>query len=217
MIYLFEDRKDRMFSFFQGDLNKYPINLSQVIDSNEKDLPDFFSKLKPFDAVFIHKSYIFSNKGTTIEHLRSIVKNDLDKYFVLFSGGTDNAIVDNKEAIMNSGTFYNNLILFLDNYKEENKIKLPLLVYGPNKYIKNQLRQFQNSVFTKLFLMDERSSYEKILKKVLNDLETILVAEEVTKEKEKLGRWIIDKVKTKKYPSRELLHNQILKLVESYD
>jgi hypothetical protein len=212
MIYLFEDRTDRMNNLLTNKLNSELINTETKILISKNELDSFFNSLDNIQALLIHKSYNFPAKTITIEDIKSICKNN-GIPIGLFSGGSTNAIIDENLVMCNSGDFYSNLNLFLTDFKNNSKVNLPLLVFGKS-YIINELKQLQIAV--------SKKNIQKIdvdvlsLKLVRNDIETYLSAPELKEDKNKLIKWIELKIEEKKSVNSKIILSQIKKLIEKY-
>lgn len=218
MIYLFEDRKDRMYSYLKDGFenDNYDISYDKSIDVNLKDLSSFILSLDDLDILILHKSYIFPDKSITPENVREIVKK-AGKRFVLFSGGLDNAIIDENEIVMNSGDFYKNVNSFLMQYRENRNIKLSFLIFSSEKeYYLNQLKKFQNYALNELLkpeIQTNKDEIKKAYKKILNSLEGYLNLETFEEDKNKLEE-LIGRTPT---VSLEVMFSQIQKMIAKYE
>ncbi|MFZ3574306.1 hypothetical protein [Tenacibaculum finnmarkense] len=204
MIYLFEDRKERMKSLLKDkkELDKRLIDCTKIIDCSIDDLDTYFKSLDKLEGVMIHKSYSFKDKKITIPEIEDIVKKKMEKFIVKFSGGVNDVVIDERnEIVINSGTFYNNLGLFLESYSEH-KIILPLLVFGKEGYVKNQLKQFQNtSVLEILTNQDVKLG----IKKTRNNLSSYIKSNELKNRKEKFEEWLGKKFKDDSLSKEKLI------------
>ena len=218
MIYLFEDRKDRMHSYLKDRFvnENYDISYDESFDVSLENLNNFILSLDNLDILILHKSYVFPDNSITPENVREFVKK-AGKRFVLFSGGLDNAIIDENEIVMNSGDFYKNVTSFLKRYREDKNLKLSFLIFSSDKeYYLNQLKKFQNYALNEL-LKDEVQTNREVLirtyKKILNSLESYLNLEVFEEDKNKLEELI------RRSPAVELevLFHQIQKMIAKYE
>lgn len=218
MIYLFEDRKDRMYSYlkdgFENDNND--ISYDKSIDVSLKGLDNFILSLDNLDILILHKSYTFPDKSITPENVREIVKK-AGKRFVLFSGGLDNAIIDENEIVMNSGDFYKNVTSFLKIYREDRNLKLSFLIFSNDKeYYLNQLKKFQNYALNELLKNNVQTSQDevkRVYKRILHSLESYLNLEAFEEDKNKLVE-LIGRTPT---VGLEVMFSQIQKMIAKYE
>jgi hypothetical protein len=212
MIYLFEDRKGRMDKLLNNSLNSEIINTETQILVSKSELDSFFNSLINVQALLIHKSYKFPAKDITIEDIKTICKNK-GIPIGIFSGGESNAIIDENFVMCNSGDFYNNLNLFLDEYQNRSTINLPLLVFG-KRYILNELKQLQIKVSIKTFQKKDIDILS--LKLIRNDVENYLSAPEIEDDKNKLIKSIESNIVENKAIKSEIILSQIKKLIDKY-
>jgi hypothetical protein len=212
MIYLFEDREDRMRNLLENKLKPELINAETKILISKNELDIFFNSLDNIQALLIHKSYNFPAKDITMEDIKSICKNKRIPVG-LFSGGTSNAIIDENLVMCNSGDFYSNLNLFLTAFENNSKVNLPLLVFG-NRYIINELKQLQIVVSKKIIQKTDIDILS--LKFIRNDFETYLSAPELEVDKNKLIKWIESKINENKTIDSKIILDQLKKLIDKY-
>lgn len=221
MIYLFEDRKDRMNNLLDINIESYSdtLNYQKIIDTNKSEILDFFKDIKNLDIVILHKSYVFIDKEITPENIKTAVKR-LNKKFVLFSGGIGDAIIDDNELMLNSGTLYNNLSFFLDNYKRNKDYSLIRLLYKDNdEYLKHQIKKYQNDVIPELLKLEYTENKEvagKTFKQVVNKLNLYLKSEEFDSDKFKLSEYVKKRIEKKEF-DHKILIQQIQKMVIKYE
>lgn len=217
MIYLFEDRKDRMNLYFKDNIEAYKdvISSSHIIDVKLSELEDYLKNLDQLEVLVLHKSYAFIDKSITPENVREIIRK-LGKKFVLFSGGLHTAIVDDDEIVMNSGDFYNNLPKFLKHYQESKDFNLSYLVFSNEREINlHQLKKFQNEVFKAILNSNSEgeNAIKFLIKKVRLSSDEYLLSESFNPYKEKLHGLL-----TKKEPINvQTLFSQLQKMIASYE
>lgn len=197
MIYLFEDRKDRMKESF--DIEKYSNLITDgVFVSGNTEI--FFKDISDAEVIILHKSYAFTG-NFTVDVFKNWCKEN-HKLLVIFSGGLTNGIVNNYYAESNSGDLYQNLPEFLDYYSKNNTINLPLLIFG-KKYLLSQVKHFQIEYLTHLlnpnYIFDE------------DDFEGILTAKELKEDKNVLFKFL-----SETHRGSEVINSQIQKFVDKY-
>ncbi|WP_209391008.1 hypothetical protein [Chryseobacterium sp. RR2-3-20] len=197
MIYLFEDRKDRMKESF--DIENYSnLITDRVFVSGNTEI--FFKDISDAEIIILHKSYAFT-ENFTVDVFKNWCKENR-KLLVIFSGGLTNGIVNNYYAESNSGDLYQNLPEFLDYYSKNNTINLPLLIFG-NKYLFSQVKHFQIEYLTQLlnpnYIFDE------------DDFEGILTAKELKEDKNVLFKFL-----SETHRGSEVINSQIQKFVDKY-
>lgn len=221
MIYLFEDRKDRMHHLLQDKIENYldVLSIDKIINGSKEDLVSFFSSLKELDVVIFHKSYVFLNKNITIDDVKEVI-NKLGKKFVLFSGGLDNAIISEDEVVINSGTLYKNLNNFLNFYRKSNTPNLNYLIFhNENEFLKHQLKKFQNLTLLELIKLKKEFNQEnsvRTYKKVKQYIDLYLISNEFDEDKNKLSEFIEKKLREKDY-NYSVLFEQIKKMIGKYE
>lgn len=212
MIYLFEDRKGRMENLLENKLNLKIVNTELSIAVAKNELEIFFNSLVNIKALLIHKSYKFPASDVTIEDIKSICKQN-GIPIGLFSGGLSNAIIDENFVMCNSGDFYSNLNLFLNEFEKNHKINLPLLVFG-KRYVINELKQLQIVVSRKAIKIVDIDT--KVLKTISNDIKTYLSATELKDDKNKLINWIDLSISVNKTIEVKTILNQLQKVINKY-
>lgn len=194
MIYLFEDRKDRMESYLKDKLDSDFIK--QVnIDCQKSELVEYLSSnFSDARAVIFHLSYSFIDDKITHEDVK---KYFIEKKtpFIYFSGGLNNSLVVENSVIngnVNSGDMYKNIFAFLEDYKKREEVNVPLLVNGIG-YLLNSLLELQNIIT--LYLFDKRSEEnltETDLYEIIELVEARLKESELSEDKAKLLKWLND-------------------------
>ena len=171
-IYLFEDRQSRMNQLLP-EIDNYPLLRHSIFQCPaNKKLSDYIKENYSDAAAFLmHKSYQFGNDSFTIDLVKNEVVSTFNNPFVIFSGGLNNNIYEEKGIIMadiNSGELYKNLPLFHDTYYQSQKINIPLLVYGKN-YLKHILLGIQYTINTKLISYDKKAILDYDIKDEIHD------------------------------------------------
>ena len=221
MIYLFEDRKDRMHHLLHDKIENYldVLSIDKIIDISKEDLVSFFSSFKELDVVIFHKSYVFLNKNITIDDVKEVI-SQLGKKFVLFSGGLDNAIISDDEVVINSGTLYKNLNNFLSYYRKSNTPNLNYLIFNNEKeFMKHQLKKFQNLTLLELIKLKKEYNEEnsvRTYKKIKQYIDLYLISNEFDEDKHKLSEFIDKNLLEKKY-NYSVLFEQIKKMIGKYE
>ena len=217
MIYLFEDRKGRMESYFKDHSNSKNITMA-IIDCEKDQLFDFlntvFSNSK---AIIFHSSYSFNDKKITNEEIKKFFGMKRIP-FVYFSGGLNNNLVIENGVIngnVNSGDMYTNLSYFLQDFETYNRINIPLLVYG-RKYLINSLLELQNIITLYLF---EENHLQILSNKDFNEIFDLVDArikeDELKEDKSKLLSWLSFE-KEKQTLNKQTLLDQLQKLINKY-
>lgn len=156
MIFLFEDRQERKEQFIKDE--HYPLILEKPIECSNLDELDVFlnENFREAKVFLLHKSYELKNTTITIEKFKTKVESILHIPVVLFSGGSNNNLIQERDFVtaeINSGVMYKNLRLFHDDYQKSGIPNIPLLVYGAN-YRLNQLMEMQAKVNLYFFNRD---------------------------------------------------------------
>ena len=223
MIYLFEDRKDRMHHLLSKNIEDFNdiMDVNHVIQAgNPEEFDDYVSGLSDLKIFMLHKSYPLK-KNLSLEEIKKNIKKRGHK-LIIFSGGLNNAIVDEQELLLNSGTFYKNLPVFLEKYRESKEANIKYLLFGnANIYHKYQLKKFQNTALSKLITYfnqenTEVEAYVKTLKKIVRDMD-LLKSKIFDESKEKLKKFLVERIEKNNYPKPETVFEQINKMVDSYE
>jgi len=217
MIYLFEDRKGRQELYLKEKLDNIVLKTA-LIDCKKSDLTNYLTNhFSDAKAILFHSSYSFNDNEITKEDIKKIyIEKKIP--FIYFSGGlNNNIVVENgmSNANLNSGDMYKNLPIFLQEYKNNNKINVSLLIYG-EKYLLNSLLELQ-SILTYYFF---KKSNDYIL--IGNDYEDIIdiidvriKEDELKEDKTKLLNWI-ETEREKQKLNKQTLLSQIQKLTDNY-
>ena len=195
MIYLFEDRLDRMNQLFKGKLSEEVkiISSFDCIDSVNftQYLNDNFENA---ECVLFHYSFNFLNKDIKVEQVKDFfIEKQIP--FAFFSGGMSDNLVEEDDLLtaqLNSGTMYNNINEFVAQFKTKGKINLPLLVFGKN-YLLNTLIGLQNEI--EVLLMEHSAKdniSEFLVEEIVDIVEITINEEELNNDKQKLTEWLLN-------------------------
>jgi hypothetical protein len=217
MIYLFEDRKGRMDQYLHNDLDSKDIEIA-LLDCQKENLVEYLSdNFSNSKAIIFHSSYSFNDKNITNEDVKKYF-SEKKIPFVYFSGGlNNNLVIENgiTNGNVNSEDMYKNLIHFLKNYNLQQKINVPLLVYG-QKYLLNSLLELQ--IMISLYLFDNPNNYILNIQdfnEIIDLVDARLKEDEVKEDKFKLLDWLNIESKKMKLDKLTLL-SQIQKLNDKY-
>lgn len=219
MIYLFEDRVDRMQNLLKDNLDNYSdiFKKEETFEKvNSDNVLDYLNSLKNMNVIIIHKSYKFPNK-LSIDIIKEAAIN-LNKKIVVFSGGSGNAVINENEAVINSGRLYTNLKSFLQTYSQSDSVvNLYILIYGKTGYVKHQLKQFQNATLPKLLNYKQDESGKLVMRDLLTDLDTYLVSAEFDMERKYLENFIKAELREGSLPDRSKLQNLITNIIHGHE
>ena len=146
MIYLFEDRFQRMERYLPQGIESEKFRCDCVIDCTIQALrATIETKFGDAKCVIIHNSYIFPGEGVTPEAIKNAF-NAIGVPVVVFSGDFSANTLRPSNGICNadmrSVSLYDNLTAFVSKYTNEGVISIPYLVFGPD-YLLNSLLRFQ--------------------------------------------------------------------------
>ena len=166
MIYIFEDREPRKVQNLDVVKEHSDVICFAKFDiDTDEDLSNFIiEKFCDADCLIFHKSYTFKDKNVILPMIQSyMLKNGVK--FCVYSGGIEHSSI-NKDgvALVNANVMYDNLLHFINYYKDSNEIILEILLWG-ERYRLNQLMSMQYELFNQYF--------------VSNDLGTIIPSEEL--------------------------------------
>ena len=219
MIYLFEDRVDRMQNLLKDNLDNYSdiFKKEETFEKvNSDNVLDYLNSLNNMNVIIIHKSYKFPNK-LSIDIIKEAAIN-LNKKIVVFSGGSGNAVINENEAVINSGRLYTNLKSFLQTYSQSDSVvNLYILIYGKTGYVKHQLKQFQNATLPKLLNYKQDESGKLVMRDLLTDLDTYLVSAEFDMERKYLENFIKAELREGSLPDRSKLQNLITNIIHGHE
>lgn len=194
MIYLFEDRKGRMSHYLDKDLNSKSLKESIFDYSGDISLSKYINnEYGDAKCILFHSSYTIPSKNITKENIKAEFA-EMGVPFVLFSGGMGNnyTIPSNNiiQGNINSGTMYENLKLFIDDFEKSNIINVPLLIFGSN-FLMNELLKSQNLIT--MYLSAKKTNYilssdDKQFLTIL--IEATLKNESLSTDVQKLILWL---------------------------
>jgi hypothetical protein len=150
MIYLFEDRRDRMLDYLGQELNNENINEAKFIVPIGQSIDEYIVNVfKDARTIIFHKSYRFPDSSITIEQVvDSFKKNIKTCQFVLFSGSieTGNYYLESNNQYflnINSAIMYSNLEYFIHDYTFTGNVDVRKLLFAENVE-KNEILSFFN-------------------------------------------------------------------------
>lgn len=147
MVYLFEDRIQRMEQYLSQGIVSDLFRCDRVIDCPIQTLTSTIeAKFNDAKCVIIHSSYVFPGEGVTPETIKNTF-NAMGVPVVVFSGDfSTNTLRPSSNGICNadmrSVSLYENLPAFIEQYANTGVISIPFLTFGPN-YLLNTLLRFQ--------------------------------------------------------------------------
>lgn len=146
MIYLFEDRIQRMKQYLPQGIESEMFRCDCVIGCPIQDLGSTIESIfGDAKCVIVHESYKFPGEGLTKDTIKNAF-NANGVPVVIFSGDSaTNTLTYNNgicNANMRSISLYENLPAFVNKYTDEGTISIPFLAFGPN-YLLNTLLGFQ--------------------------------------------------------------------------
>lgn len=165
MIYIFEDRDSRRIQNHDVVKEHSDVICFAKFDiDTDEDLSNFIiENFCDADCLIFHKSYTFKDKNVILPMVQSyMLKNSIK--FCIYSGGIEHgSISKDGVALVNANVMYDNLIHFINYYKDSNEVILEILLWG-ERYRLNQLMSMQYELFNQYFIS--------------NDLGTIIHSEE---------------------------------------
>lgn len=146
MIYLFEDRIQRMKQYLPQGIESEMFRCDCVIDCPIQALRSTIeSRFGDAKCVIVHESYKFPGEGLTKDTIKNAF-NAIGVPVVIFSGDSATNTLSHNNGICNANmrsiSLYENLPAFVKKYTEEDIISIPFLAFGP-KYLLNTLLGFQ--------------------------------------------------------------------------
>lgn len=166
MIYLLEDRRDRLEQQLKVKLNEKLIKTDATMSCTKEEVDEYIVEHFP-DAklILLHRSYEFVDNEITPEYLQSVF-NAHGVSVVVFSGDNSSNVSKNNGTIK-SDDLYANLPWFVTQNDETNISKL---IFG-ERYLINILLAFQVNVYDKLFSI---SDSDELAKKEIGELKFLL-------------------------------------------
>ena len=191
MIYIFDDRRQR-----RSDNEEKLSQFSDVVKfvqlkltpgkSVEESLID---SLNSPECIMFHKSYVFTEKEVSYETVRETL-GSYEVPVIIFSGGTEFSNKGTTQTDINAEVMYQNLPLFIRDYKEKGKINIDVLLWG-EKHRLNALLEIQNEIAKKYYI-------EMDLEEIIQDTDKIKIERDLNKLCPKvdrsLGENIIDEI-----------------------
>lgn len=217
MIYLVEDRRDRIVNYLPEDLKSSPfLDIEKNLNIAKYHVDQFIDSLNSTAVIILHKSYIFDeDSSVTMDYIREKVKSKKIP-FVYFSGGSGSWAVDDFEASINSNTMYKNLPDFVKLYQEDDSANLSLLTNG-NMYLLVELKKMQIKVSQDL-IANEKDDIVKLIKKTKVNINSYLSSKELLGDKESLVDWLNKNVKNLNANfSVKIILEQIQKMIAKYE
>jgi hypothetical protein len=195
MIYLFEDRKDRMIDYLGHELINENIRESKFIVPEGQTINEFILQdFKDAQAIIFHKSYRFPDSNITITQVFDSFKKNLNNcQLVSFSGSveTGNYYIDSNNQYflnINSAIMYSNLKYFMDEFTVTGKVDVRKLLFAENVK-KNELLSFYNNAMMVIhsYPKDSQTIFyadfeDFVLERSLRDKELLVIKEEFKKQ-----------------------------------
>lgn len=156
MIYIFEDRDSRRVQN-QDVVKEHSdvICFAKFDIDTDQDLSDFIvENFCDADCLIFHKSYTFKDKNVILPMVQSyMLKNGVK--FCVYSGGIEHgSISKDGVALVNANVMYDNLVHFINYYKDSKDVILEILLWG-KRYRLNQLMSMQYELFNQYFISND--------------------------------------------------------------
>mgnify|MGYP001340853998 CR=1 FL=1 len=159
MIYLFEDRKDRMHQYLSKAVTSD--NLKEVIFDcpYDMDVNEYINNtFGDARVILFHSSYKLANSSISKEIVKeAFIKRKVP--FIFFSGGLENNYFEVggvTQAYVNSGDMYKNMDKFIEKVDETGEVAIPILLYGLN-YLINDILKSQKLIAR--YFSNKKSDY----------------------------------------------------------
>lgn len=152
MIYIFDDRIQRRNyneEKLRGFSDIVTFDTVRLIAGKQAD-EIILDSIESPECIIFHKSYALGNDNITFETIRQLFV-DLNIPIVIFSGGTEGSNKSANEINMNADLMYENLLYFIEDFKEKGQINLDILLWGKRHKL-NALIEFQNRFSKKFFI-----------------------------------------------------------------
>ena len=218
MIYLFEDRKDRMTDYLGQELNNENIIESTFIVPADLTIEEYIVKeFSDAKAIIFHKSYRFPDSKVTITGVIDAFNKKLkDCQFVLFSGSIETGnyyLASNSQYFLNvnSAIMYSNLNFFIISIISTGIIDVRTLLFA-DKVQKNELLTFFNN--TMLLLNSYPDTVETISYADFDDY--VLTRTLKDKELQPLKKAILDRYSESSQINKMEMTIYITNLVNDY-
>lgn len=214
MIYLFEDRINRMNQYLVNKEVKHAIDEGEYIKlvnfsaEEKEDLNSYIQReFQDANVVLFHGTYIFPNAKFTVSDVRfAFAKNQVD--FISFSGGSNTGnyflIGNHYEGSINSAVMYENLIRLLRNYETTGHPDVRLLFFG-EEYLKNELLIFEKLINQYLANYEESTPIAPEDLKFIQDtiLDPYLSDPEFESHKDMIDGWMTKKIQDSAHGSEK--------------
>lgn len=160
MIYIFEDRASRK-ELHQKVMDDYRdvVSFAKFDIDEGQDLSDFIiENFCEADCILFHKSYVFKNKQVNIPVVqRYMLQNGVK--FCIYSGGIERGSINSDGiAWINANVMYDNISIFVEQYKRTNEISFEVLLWGERNRL-NQLISLQYDLFEQFFTNNSFDDY----------------------------------------------------------
>lgn len=152
MIYIFDDRTQRR-SDNEVKLAQFSdvVKFLQVKLLTGKSVEDsIIDSITTPDCIIFHKSYVFTDQEVSYEVVRELFTS-FDVPVIIFSGGTEFSNKGIIQTDINADVMYQNMPLFLKDYKENGNINIDILIWG-EKHKLNALLELQNEFAEDFFI-----------------------------------------------------------------
>lgn len=192
MIYLFEDRKGRMLQFLKHPIDNKYIK-EGILDCEKKNaIPYLNGHYSDAKCILFHKSYTFSQTSLSADFIKQLFLK-MGVPVIYFSGDLSNSLFVEQGLLIgnvNSGDMYNNLYLFVQDYKHLGKPNIPLLVYG-KKYLLNSLLELQHIICMMLFDKENDCLLNKLdIDGITSAIRSRINEPELMEDKKSLIMWL---------------------------
>lgn len=152
MIYIYDDRNTR-----RNDNAERLKNFSDIVVFKTiylipgKQVEEIITEsIENPECIIFHKSYAFEDNNVSFETVRDWF-TDLGIPVVIFSGGTEGCSNGNSIININADLMYNNLPLFLEDFRSNGKMNIDVLLWG-ERHLLNAMLQFQSKFAIEYFI-----------------------------------------------------------------
>lgn len=152
MIYIYDDRNTRRNDNAERLKNFSDIVVFKTIDLIPgKQVEEIITEsIENPECIIFHKSYAFEDNNVSFETVRDWF-TDLGIPVVIFSGGTEGCSNGNSIININADLMYNNLPLFLEDFRSNGKMNIDVLLWG-ERHLLNAMLQFQSKFAIEYFI-----------------------------------------------------------------
>lgn len=152
MIYIYDDRNTRRNDNAERLKNFSDIVVFKTIDLIPgKQVEEIITEsIENPECIIFHKSYAFEDNNVSFETVRDWF-TDLGIPVVIFSGGTEGYSNGNSIININADLMYNNLPLFLEDFRSNGKMNIDVLLWG-ERHLLNAMLQFQSKFAIEYFI-----------------------------------------------------------------